>query len=128
MFPYEKITSVEVIKTKIEDLTYEDFNSSLKKNNILYNHYKVGQSSPPNIPGNRLIQFKKECKQNKITTLLDLLEYYNKIDVKPFLEALLIQRETFYEYNLDIFKDFVIVSSIAKHVRKIFRNVLSVRI
>ena len=48
--------------------------------------------------------------------LLDLLEYYNKIDVKLFLEAFLIQRKTFNEYNIDIFKDFFTVSSIAKHM------------
>ena len=47
---------------------------------------------------------------------MDLLEYYNKIDVKPFLQALLNQRETFYEFNIDIFKDFFTVSSIAKHM------------
>ena len=44
VFPYEKLTSVEVLKMKIEDLTYEDFNSSLKKNNILDNHYRTRTS------------------------------------------------------------------------------------
>ena len=47
---------------------------------------------------------------------MDLLEYYNKIDVKPFMHTLLYQRETFYEFNIDIFKHFFIVSSIAKHM------------
>ena len=108
-----------MLKIKIENLTYEDFNSSLKKNNILNNHYKTRLSNP----GKCLILFKKECKQNKITTLLDQLEYYNKIDVKPFLEALLIQRETFYEYNIDIFKDFFTVSSIAKHILARFSEI-----
>ena len=45
---------------------------------------------------------------------MDLLEYYNKIDIKPFLQALLNQRETFYEFNINIFKDFLTGSSIAK--------------
>ena len=47
---------------------------------------------------------------------MDLLEYDSKINVKPFLKALLNQRETFYEYNIDIFKDFFTVLSIAKHM------------
>ena len=67
-------------------------------------------------PGNGLMLFKKECKQNNLTTLMDLLEYYNKLDVKLFLQALFNQRETFYEFNIDIFKDFFTVSSIAKHM------------
>ena len=41
---------------------------------------------------------------------MDLLEYYNKIDVKLFLQALLNQRETFYDFNIYIFKDFYTVS------------------
>ena len=47
---------------------------------------------------------------------MDALEYYNKIDVKPFLQALLNQRETLYEFNIDIFKDFFTVSLIAKYM------------
>ena len=66
--------------------------------------------------GDGQILFKIECKQNKLITLMDLFEYYNRIDVKPFLQVLLNQRETFYELNIDILKDFVTVSSIAKHM------------
>ena len=32
------------------------------------------------------------------------------------MQALLNQQETFYEFNIDIFKDFFTVSSIAKHL------------
>ena len=99
-FHIKKNTSVKVLKMKIEDLTYEDFNSSLKMNNMLDNHYLTS--------GDGLILFKKECNQNKLTTLIDLLEYYNKINVKPFLQTLLNQRETYYEYNIDILKDFLL--------------------
>ena len=75
MFPYEKLTFVEVLKIIIEDLTYEDFNSSLK-NNILDNDYRTS--------GDGLILFLKKCKQNKLTTLMNLLEYYNKLMLKHF--------------------------------------------
>ena len=47
---------------------------------------------------------------------MDLLEYYNKIDVKQFLQALLNQTDTLYNFNIDLFKDFFTVSSIAKHM------------
>ena len=30
VFPYNKLTSVKILKIKIDDLTYEDFNFSLK--------------------------------------------------------------------------------------------------
>ena len=94
-FPYENLTSVEVLKIKLKDLTYEDFNFSLKKNNILDNHYRTRSSCTDltqslwlpdqrSCSGDGLILFNKECKQNKLITLMDLLEYYNKIDVKPF--------------------------------------------
>ena len=116
---------------KIDDLTYEDFHSSLRNNNTLDTHYNGiggiksrGTENVPtsvfNVPSksctNPLNSFKQECKQNNLITLMDLLEYYNKLDVKPFLEALLVQREAFYEFNIDIFKDFFTVSSIAKNM------------
>ena len=47
---------------------------------------------------------------------MNFLEYYNKIDVEPFLQALLHQREIFYEFNIDILKDFFTVSLIAKQM------------
>ena len=46
VFPYEKLTFVKVLKIKLKDVTYEDFNSSLKINNILDNHYRTRTSSP----------------------------------------------------------------------------------
>jgi hypothetical protein len=61
-------------------------------------------------------RFFEDCHSFKLETLMDLLEYYNTLDVEPFLEALQIQRETFYQYDIDIFKDFFTVSSIAKHM------------
>ena len=63
-FPYEKLTSVEILKIKIKDLTYKYFNSSLVKHIYLDNHYRT--------LGDKLILFKKECKQNKLNTLMDL--------------------------------------------------------
>ena len=62
---------------KIEDLTYEDFNSSLKKNNILDNHYRTKTSGPDltqslrlpdqrSCSGDGLILFKKGYKQIKL--------------------------------------------------------------
>ena len=85
VFFYEQITSVKVWNMKIEDLTFENFNSSLKSNDIFDNHYRTF--------GDWLILFKNECKQNKLTTLMDSLELYNKIDCKQFLQAVLNQRK-----------------------------------
>ena len=34
-------------------------------------------------------KFKEECKNNNLITIMDLLEYYNKIDVKPFLTSII---------------------------------------
>ena len=34
---------------------------------------------------------------------MDLLKYYNNLDVKPFLEAVLNHRKFFYDMNIDMF-------------------------
>ena len=41
IFPYEKITSFKVLDELIVNLKLEDFNSKLKNNNSLVNHYQV---------------------------------------------------------------------------------------
>ncbi|MCP6770031.1 hypothetical protein NL529_34800, partial [Klebsiella pneumoniae] len=60
--------------------------------------------------------FQKECEDNQLQTVRDLLEFYNNLDVKPFLNALLNQREQLYAFYIDQFKDFFTISQIAKHI------------
>ncbi|EFP06777.1 hypothetical protein CRE_13804 [Caenorhabditis remanei] len=47
----------------------------------------------------------KICIDKKLVTVIDLLEWYNILDVKPKLQACLKQKEFFYSYKLDMYKD-----------------------
>jgi hypothetical protein len=46
----------------------------------------------------------------------DLLKFYNNLDVKPFLEAVVNQREFFYKLNIDMFKDGMSLPGLAEKI------------
>ena len=45
------------------------------------------------------------CKSLKLLTVKDLLKWYNNLDVGPMLKACLKQKEFYYMFNLDMYKD-----------------------
>ena len=90
IFPYEFLDSFEKLKYLISELQIEHFNSSLRNTNISVPEFN---------------DFLFVCDENKIITMLDLLEYYNKRDVEPFLYACLKQKEFYYSFKLDMYKD-----------------------
>ena len=46
----------------------------------------------------------KTASSHEISTVRDLLEWYNNLDVGPMLQACLKQKEFYYTYELDMYK------------------------
>ena len=70
-FPFEHVTSVSKLEDSLPPITA--FHSSLTNATISNDDYAVLQ---------------KVWTENKMTTLRDLLLWYNKLDTEPFLEVL----------------------------------------
>jgi hypothetical protein len=101
VFPYEYIDSFEKLNENIDVLSRKHFFSSLKNKGITDKEWE-------------------EFKENKIKyewkTIKDLLKYYNNLDVKPFLEAVLNHRQFFYDLNIDMLKDGFSLPAIAEKI------------
>ena len=101
IFPYEFLDSFEKLNYPIQEITRRDFYSTLKNQGITDDDW---------------FEFKENIKKYNWTTLLDLLRYYNNLDVKPFLEAVINQRKFFYDLNIDMFKDGFSLPSLAEKI------------
>ena len=89
-FPYEWFDSYDKLDCFISDLNIQDFDSSLKNT-------KMSQ-----IEFDDLMQ---TCKSLNLIYIKDLLKWYNNLDVGPMLKACLKQKEFFYTFELDMYKD-----------------------
>jgi hypothetical protein len=89
-FPYEWFDSYEKLDFLISDLKIEDFNSSLKCTKMKLEDF------------NTLMQ---TCRSLNLIYVKDLLKWYNNLDVGPMLKACLKQKEFYYTFNLDMYKD-----------------------
>ena len=56
------------------------------------------------------------CKENNIIYIRDLLEWYNNLDVVPMLKACLKQKEFFYTFNLDMYKDAFSLPGLSENI------------
>jgi hypothetical protein len=95
-WPYEKFTSLEYLK-KTNFPSYFDFYSKLTNSNISQEQYDYCKSV---------------WNAEEMTTLRDLLVYYNNHDVIGFVEAITTQRDFFIARDLD-FKSAVSVPGLA---------------
>ena len=73
---------------------------SLKKKSIFNDKYDV---------------IKKVWAEKQMNTLFDLLKWYSLLDVRPFLEAVLIYLDLYKRRNLDIFKMAISLPGISIH-------------
>ena len=89
-FPYQWFDSYEKLDYLVCDLKIEDFDSSLKNT-------KIGQDD-----FDKLMQ---TCRELNLKYVKDLLKWYNNLDVRPMLKACLKQKEFFYSFDLDMYKD-----------------------
>jgi len=53
---------------------------------------------------------------NNIVYIHELLKWYNNLDVEPMLQACLKQKEFFYTFNLDMYKDGYSLPSLSKNI------------
>lgn len=90
VFPYEFLDSYDKLEFDINLIERKHFYSSLKNSNISDEEWN---------------EFLENKVKHEWKTVRDLLKFYNNLDVKPFLEAVINQRNFFYDLNIDMFKD-----------------------
>jgi hypothetical protein len=99
IFPYEYMDSFEKVDSDINLLTKETFFSKLKNKGITKEEWE---------------EFEFNKSKYNWKTLRDLLIYYNNLDVKPFLDAILENKKFFYDLKIDMFKDGMSLPSLAE--------------
>ena len=101
VFPYEYIDNYERLNDDINILTRNHFFSTLKNKGITDEEWE---------------EFTNNKTKYQWKTVMDLLKYYNNLDVKPFLEAVLYHRKFFYNMNIDMFKDGFSLPALAEKI------------
>ena len=89
-FPYEWFDCYEKLDYLICDLKIEYFNSSLKNSKMKQEDFDSLMTT---------------CKSLNVIYVRDLLKWYNNLDVGPMLKACLKQKEFYYKFKLDMYKD-----------------------
>lgn len=100
-FPYEWFDSYEKLDYLVTNLEITDFYSSLKNKSMSQKDF---------------LKFRQICKQNNLISVRDLLEYYNNLDVGPLLKACLKQKEFFYTFKLDMYKDGFSLPALSENI------------
>src|SRR5271166_1587966 len=100
-FPYEWFDSYEKLDYLISDLTINDFDSSLKNTRMSVNDFT---------------ELMQTCSKLDLIYVKDLLKWYNNLDVRPMLKACLKQKEFFYSFDLDMYKDGFTLPGLSKTV------------
>ena len=94
-FIYDKL------RCSIKEVPLDAFDNDLKRTKLSIEEYN---------------QFQKECEEQKLITVLDLLKFYNNRDVEPFVKACVEYRNFFYAYNLEMYKDAFTLSGLAAKI------------
>ena len=106
-FPYEKMSSYQVLMELCDFPSYDDFYSSLRLCNVLETSGK--QSGKQNYE-----YMKKLWDEHNMTRLYDLLKLYNNADVVPFIQATENMSKFYYERDIDLFKHNFSVPGVAR--------------
>ena len=56
------------------------------------------------------------CKSLGLVSVNDLLKWYNNLDVSPLLRACLKQKEFYYKFDLDTYKDGFSLPGLSKNI------------
>jgi hypothetical protein len=100
-FPYEFLDSYEKLDFLISDLKISDFDSSLKNSKLSESEFKC------------LMQ---TCEEQKLVKVRDLLKWYNNLDVVPLLQACLKNKEFYYKFDLDMYKDGFTLPGLSENI------------
>src|SRR5271154_5096294 len=57
-----------------------------------------------------------QCKTLNMIRISDLLKWYNNLDVRPFLKACLKQKEFYYAFELDMYKDGFTLPGLSENI------------
>jgi hypothetical protein len=101
IFPYEWFDSYDKLDYLVKDLTINDFYSELKRSHISEEDFD---------------NLMKYCDENNIIYIHELLKWYNNLDVEPMLKACLKQKEFFYGFHLDMYKDGYSLPALAENI------------
>ncbi len=101
IFPYEWFDSYEKLDYPISVLKVDDFDSSLKNTKLSELEFT---------------KFINTCKDNGLVYIKDLLQWYNNLDVRPMLKACLKQKEFYYTFNLDMYKDATSLPALSENI------------
>jgi len=100
-FLYEWFDSYDELSYIVQDSKHSDFYSSLKNKNIKLSSY------------NNSMEY---CKNNNIIYIHELLKWYNNLNVEPMLHAFLKQKEFFYTFKSDMYKDAYSPPSLSENI------------
>ena len=100
-FPYEWFDSYDKLDYPVKNLKITDFYSSLKDENITHANF------------NKLMEI---CDKYNLILVKDLLKWYNNLDVRPMLKACLKQKEFFYTFKLDMYKDAFSLPALSENI------------
>ena len=62
----------------------------------------------------------KTCREQNLIYLKDLLRYYNNLDAQPMLQACLKQKELYYSFELDMYKDGFSLPGLSENIMFLF--------
>ena len=103
---------------------YESFYSELKQRNVLEISHKNGDDDDDDddendaidkeIGADRYHQLQDIWQEQHMTTFHDFLQYYNNLDVGPFVQAIEKMQKFYFNQNIDLFKVAVSVPGIAR--------------
>ena len=108
-FPYEKITSYDVLIQPCEFPMYDDFYSKLRSCNVLERHDdpevdgKLTPSERKDLGQDNYTSMKQLWSDENMTCLRDLLCVYNNADVVPFIQATETMSKFYFEQDIDLF-------------------------
>ena len=119
-FPYEWFDS----STKLDFPAlpeYDSFHSELKGGNTLNIEYdkwlKNNKKGPQPKSGYEIyLDIKALWKNKNMESFRDYLEYYNNLDVKPFVEAVGRMLQFYKERDIDLFKTSISVPGVARQL------------
>ena len=100
-FPYEWFDSYSKLEYPVKSLKITDFYSSLKDEAMSEEDFK---------------QLMSICEENNLILVKDLLKWYNNLDVRPMLKACLKQKEFFYSFKLDMYKDAFSLPALSENI------------
>ena len=108
-FPYEYVRSYEHLLNTVELPAYECFYSELNESNSLDAHDEDNTPEQNQLAGRQNWNKLKELwREKEMTNLLDLLEWYNNLDVTSFVQAVIKQLHLFWtHFGVDLFKEAI---------------------